>query len=415
MRGFEQAGVTDIPFVHGSGIASINQLQQVPILLEADQRLRAREANREFFRRALQGYFNGAHREFACRIDLRAAAGQRGTLDARACVRRRFVILLTGGRGFVARHLLRRLAADQCEVRVLSRSPGPLTTPDGVSWVQGDLVDPASIGRALKGVRTVVHAAGVLPGARARPEVYESVNVRGTEALARQAREARVRTFIHISSAGLYGDGSTSVPHEESDTPCPGTIYQRSKLRAELALQTALEESSVSWTILRPQFLYGPDQPATVRLFKSVARRQFWLHGPARALVHPTHVTDLVQAIGLVRARDDLHGEVINVGGGRSLDFRELIALIGARVGRRPIQLSAPGWTRTLARGAARGWKVVTPPPEILTRLMRSWITSAVSIEKARRLLRFEPMLLERGLSETADELRQMGSLKRDA
>lgn len=319
------------------------------------------------------------------------------------------MILLTGGTGFAGRHLVQQFVADGRVVRILSRSPAPASPAGAVSYAQGDLTDPQSLRSALAGVRTVVHAAAVVSSERASEALLDRVNAGGTGSLARMAREMGVRRFIHIGSAGVYGDGATATPHRETDAPGAGNAYERSKLSAERALASALEGSPVEWTILRATGLYGPERPATVATFREVVRKRIWIHGPARVLVHPTHIADLVQAVGLVVDRDGLHGEVINIGGARYVEHRELIALIGTSVGHTPLQLQAPGWTSGAARLASQAWGVFANPPARLARLSRACINRAVSIEKARRLLGFEPVALEWGLERTAAQLREQG------
>lgn len=325
------------------------------------------------------------------------------------------MILLTGGTGFVGRHLVQQFVADGGRVRVLSRTPGRIALPHGVSWIEGDLENPESLRSALQGVRVVVHAAAVLPGPQMSRDSLERVNVGGTESLALAAREAGVARFIHISSAGVYGDGTVPAPHRESDLPSPGDPYERSKLAAECALTAALAGSQVSWTVLRPQGIYGADRPATAAFFRDVARRRVWLRGPQRVLVHPTHITDLVAAVRLVIHHDELFGETINVGGARPVEFHELIAMIGARMGHTPLQLSAPRWTGRLARVTGRGLSLLRTPPAALARQGRAWINRAVNIDKARQLLGFEPVALEWGLDQTATELRRAATAHPDA
>lgn len=321
------------------------------------------------------------------------------------------MILLTGGTGFVGRHLVQQFVADGRPVRVLSRTPGRVTLPDSISWVQGDVTDRASLRAALRDVRTVVHAAAVLGDGLTQDAAFGRVNAGGTATLATVARDMGVRQFVHISSAGVYGDGCTTSPHLESDTPVPGTPYERSKLSAEQALVAALEGSSVRWAILRPQGLYGPDRPATAVFFRKVARKSLWLHGPGHVLVHPTHIADLAAAVRLALDRDDLQHEVINIGGARWLEYCELISLTGARVGHVPYQLHAPRWTEQVAALTSRIWGAAGRPPGLLARLSRPWVNRAVSIEKARRLLGFNPVALEWGLDQTAAELRRNGLL----
>ncbi len=317
------------------------------------------------------------------------------------------MILLTGGTGFVGRHLARGLIADGQEVRVLSRTPRRATLPDAVSWARGDLNDPESLRSALVGVDTVVHAGALLGDGSAPDPALERVNVGGTDAIARAARDVGIRRFVHVSSAGVYGNGDAELPHRETDPPAPSTPYERSKLSAEQSLAAALEGSPVRWTILRPQGLYGPDRPATDAFFRLIANKRLWLHGPANVIVHPTHIDDLAAAVRLVVGRRDLHGEVINIGGERWLEYRELILLIGARMGHAPVQISAPRWTAQACALVAVCWNAFATVPPRLEGLSRVRINRAVDIEKARRLIGFRPVTLERGLDRTAEELRR--------
>lgn len=254
------------------------------------------------------------------------------------------MILLTGGTGFAGRHLALQLAAAGRPVRILSRAPDAARLPPHVAFAKGDLGDPASLRSALEGVDTVVHAAAAVGDAPAAD--LQRLNVDGTAALARAARAGGVRRFVHLSSAGVYGDGPGSAPHREGGPTRAATPYERSKLAAEGALLEALGDSPVAWTILRPTGLYGPDRPATAAQFRDIARRRLWLHGTRRVVLHPTHVSDLVCVVARLLEGTAAHGEILNVGGERALEYQELIDLVAARLGRMLLQLSAPALSR---------------------------------------------------------------------
>ncbi len=319
------------------------------------------------------------------------------------------MILVTGGTGFVGRHVISRLVGGGRSVRVLSRMPQRPRHGADVDWCTGDLSDPRSLRRALAGVHAVIHAAALLPGAGLDASRFTAINGESTGILARLAREVGVAKFVHVGSAGVYGDGALTEPHCESDPTNPGNDYERSKLAAEDSLARELAESDLSWTILRPAGLYGPDRPATATFFREVARRRVWLHGPATVVVHPTHVADLVNAIESAMDHPGLAGEIINVGGERFLSFRELVARVGESMGHVPRQYAMPGVVARWASSVDRSWPMASGPPGIFTRLGRTRVNRAVSIEKARRLLGFAPVPLEAGLRETASVLLARG------
>lgn len=293
------------------------------------------------------------------------------------------MILITGGTGFVGRHLIDRCTAERLPLRVLSRRAAPATLAPGVVWSTGDFTDVAALRGALAGVRTIIHAAAMLPASGASEAEFRRVNVTGTTTLAGLARESAVQQFVFVSTAGVYGDAGRA-PRTESDATNPSDTYSLTKLEAERALQRTLDGSAVRWTILRPPGLYAGDREETATLVRTVATRRLWLHGPTRVILQPTHVDDVARAAVTVAGRDDLGGEVLNIGGSRTLAYQELISLIGARVGHAPFQLSAPRW-RTVDR--------------------------SISIERARRVIAFEPTPLDAGLDATVAELRRMGRI----
>lgn len=311
------------------------------------------------------------------------------------------MILVTGGQGFVGRHVVARLVHGAHAVRVLTRSPGRAVIPQGLQEVEGDLLDPRSLARAVAGVDAVVHLAARLD---AEDEGgLMDVNVEGSRRLAAAARDAGVGRFIHCSSAGVYGDGEERRPFREEDPPNPGTPYERSKLLGEEAVREELRSSGVCWTVLRPSGVYGPDRPATAALFRQVAGRRVWAHGPTTVVVHPTHADDVAQAVALVLDASGLCGETLNVAGERALSYRELLDEIGARVGRRPVHLALPAWTASVAATGSRVARATgLGDPALLGRLSRRLVNRSVDIGRITAALGYAPVPLAQGLDETA-------------
>ena len=139
-----------------------------------------------------------------------------------------YPILVTGGTGTLGRHVVRRLLAADCEVRVLSRHAHE--DDDAVEHVTGDLADGEGIEAAAKGTEVVVHCAGSPKG--------DEVKARH---LVRAAADAGVRHVVNISVVG-----ADQVPMAgRADRAMFG--YFASKLGAE----QAIADSGVPWTTLR--------------------------------------------------------------------------------------------------------------------------------------------------------------------
>ena len=249
--------------------------------------------------------------------------------------------------------------------------------------MRAELTDRGAVAEALRGVDAVVHTAALLPTTHPDEAALRRANVDVTAVLARLARDAGVTRFVHLSTGGVYGrmpPGATAEDHPAQ----PDSAYGRTKLEAERALAGEFAGSGVAWTILRPPGLYAGDRPETVALFRDIGTRALWLHGPTRRFVQPTYIDDVVGVILAVLDRDDCAGEVFNVAAAEAVEFQELIRMIGARLGRGPIQISAPR-LRTL--------------------------DGRLSIAKARARLGFEPTTLADGLDATIAAMRSTGRL----
>jgi dihydroflavonol-4-reductase len=175
-------------------------------------------------------------------------------------------VLVTGGTGFVGSHSVAALLAAGHDVRLLVRSPdriGPALRPLGVTadvdHVVGDVTDPDSVNRALRGCDAVLHAAAVYDlDARARPAIART-NVAGARTVLRAAVEAGCDPVVHVSSVvALLRRGATVTPDSPLST-LPGA-YTRSKAASE-AVARQLQAGGAPVVIVQPGGVLGPHDP----------------------------------------------------------------------------------------------------------------------------------------------------------
>lgn len=170
--------------------------------------------------------------------------------------------LLTGATGFLGSHVALQLLARGERVRALVRPSSNLRAIDSLPLerLTGDLRDPASLLRALSGVRRVFHvAADYRLDVRNPRELYDS-NVTGTRNLLEAARRSGVEQFIYTSTvATIAVHRPNLLPNEETPTSLQEMIghYKRSKFMAEKeALRFAAEGYPV--IIVNPSTPVGP-------------------------------------------------------------------------------------------------------------------------------------------------------------
>jgi nucleoside-diphosphate-sugar epimerase len=292
------------------------------------------------------------------------------------------MILVTGGTGFVGSHLLYSLSARGEPARCLLRpTPVARRLPPGIEAAPGDLITGQGLDRALDGVDTVIHLAGVTKALS--PSAYYRGNAQATETLARALQGRSVR-FVHVSSLSAIGPSLDGVPVAEDAIPHPLTNYGRSKLEGE-RIARALVPACV---IVRPPVVYGPRDKDLFRIFKSISRGMILEISGGERFFSAIYVNDLVD--GLLNA---------------------------ARImGRRPrlVRVSV-AIARAIGFGAEL-WSHLTRNPGIISREKvaeancRAWICD--TRRAAAELGFIAPTPLEAGLAQTLAWYKEAGWLK---
>ena len=140
-------------------------------------------------------------------------------------------VLVTGGAGFIGSHLVDRLLADGCEVRILdSLDPQVHGGPPGylsadAELVVGDVRDHDAVSRALEDVDRLVHFAAAVGVGQSMYEIerYTSVNAIGAAVVLEEAVAARDRLekIVVASSMSIYGEGLYRCPVDDVEVAPP--------------------------------------------------------------------------------------------------------------------------------------------------------------------------------------------------
>jgi nucleoside-diphosphate-sugar epimerase len=279
--------------------------------------------------------------------------------------------------------------------------------------VEGDLADAAALRTLVEGAAAVVHVAAVYRTAGHPDSYYRDVNVGGTERLLEAAAAAGVRCFVHTSTVGVHGH--VEQPPADEEAPfAPGDIYQATKAEAETLALDFHRKRGLPVVVVRPGAIYGPGETRLLKLFRAIARGRYAIVGSGRPFYHPVYIDDLVAGYLLALERPEAAGEAIIVAGPRYVSQAELAALIAGATGGRILPFRVPAWPLQLAGALCEA--VCVPlgiDPPLHRRRVDFWTKSrAFSIEKARRLLGYEPSVdLEEGIARTAAAYREAGWL----
>jgi uncharacterized protein YbjT (DUF2867 family) len=227
-----------------------------------------------------------------------------------------------GGSGFIGRSIVKRLAARGETVLVGCRHADdakflkPMGDVGQIETVSLAIDDEAVLPAFVAGNDAVVNCVGIL--AEGGGQSFERAHHTGPARLAREAREAGVERFVHLSAIGA--------------DPRSTSAYARSKAEGEEAVHDAFPTA----TILRPSVVFGPEDQffnrfATIAMVSPVVP----VIGGGQTRFQPVYVGDVAEAA--VRCLDDpaAAGRVYELGGPSVYTLRELIELLLAGIGRK--------------------------------------------------------------------------------
>ncbi len=303
-------------------------------------------------------------------------------------------VVVTGGAGFIGTRVVDRLLRRGTPVRILDN----LHRADHVRLAElagrgaevtlGDVRDRALVQRVVRDADGVIHLAAVcLNKSIADPQESLEVNLVGSDNVFEEAGRAGVRRVVFASSASVYGDPER-LPMHETDLPRPQTPYCIAKLASEHLLAFHAQRHDVQWNALRFFNVYGPGQQ-TDAYYTSVILRFVerlaageppLIDGSGDQSMDFVHVDDVADAT--VMAFDsDVHGQVFNVGTGRSTTIAQL--------------------ARILAEAMDVDVEPVFRPRDVLVS------RRAAAVDRARDVLGFEAGIdVERGLRDLVGRVR---------
>jgi NADH dehydrogenase len=236
-------------------------------------------------------------------------------------------IAITGGTGFVGRHLTRSLVARGHEVVLLARGhdqrDSELPQLPGVTFVRAGVADLGSLVEAFDGCDAVAHCAGI--NRELGTQTYAAVHVQGTSNVIEAARQVGVPKIVMLSFLRAR--------------PTCGSPYHESKWAAEELVRS----SGLDYTVVKASMTFGRGDHMLDHL-------SHWLHlapvfltvGLKERPLRPVAVEDLVRFLvaGLVESR--LSGKTVAVLGPEELTLSEIVRRVGGLIGKRPLIMPAP-------------------------------------------------------------------------
>jgi len=257
-------------------------------------------------------------------------------------------VCVTGAAGFIGSHLAEHLLKTGHEVTALVRynsggSAGWLDTLEKASRSSievhyGDVRDPATIVKAVRGAETVFHLAALIsiPFSYDAPRMYVETNIAGTMNVLDACRQNGVSHVVHTSTSEVYGTPA-SVPISEDFPMNAQSPYAATKVGADQLALSYSRSFGLPVTIVRPFNCFGPRQsaraiiPAIItQLAGKVKKLRLGSLSPTRDF---TYVDDTVRGFAAAGASRQGVGAVTNLGTGKEISIGNLVSLIAELMG----------------------------------------------------------------------------------
>jgi nucleoside-diphosphate-sugar epimerase len=308
-------------------------------------------------------------------------------------------ILVTGGNGFVGRHIVSVLQdrGETVQVLALPAEDTRWLEQRGIAVCRGDVRQPEAVAAAVRGVDAVLHLAAMMDVWRPMPDYY-AVNVTGTQNVCRAALAEGVRRVVHMSSSSVYGV-ALGRPADESFPLAPfPDPYPVTKATADRLVQRMIAEDHLPAVIIRPDQIFGPrDHLHFGRMADRLRAGRSIIVGPGDNALPFVYVSDAAQGLLLALDHPRAVGQAFNITNDQPLTQQQILEAIARDIGASPPRVHVPYRALYIAgylaeRHAALRSSGHRPP---ITRLGVAFFgtDNRYAIGKARRELGFGPLV----------------------
>ncbi len=297
-------------------------------------------------------------------------------------------VLVSGGTGLIGSHIIDELLASgthrvACASRRVSREN---RWGHRVEMRWGDVLDADSLDEATDGIDAVIHCVqfpnhpieNVKKG-----WTYIDIDGRGTERMVAAAKKNHVKRFVYLSGAGA------------------GPEKTEPWFRAKMMAERAIQESGMEYVILRPSWIYGPEDRSLNKFLTFTKFLPFVpVLGNGKSKVQPISVFDVARVAAKAVDAREATNEIFELGGPQALTMDEIIHTALRVAGKRRFLFHQPA---TLMKLVASLLQILPNPPLTPAAIDFILMEEPVDPSKAEQLFGMKFVSLEEALKKYQD------------
>jgi nucleoside-diphosphate-sugar epimerase len=313
-------------------------------------------------------------------------------------------VFISGALGFIGSVLADHYRAEGAEVRGVD-----VRADRSLGVVAGDIAEPDDWQQHAAGCDLVINTAAYV-GFGGELDAVWRVNVLGTRRMIDAAQRGGAERFVQFSSVTTFGFDYPDGVDETHPVRLTGNPYPDSKIASEQVTLQAHVAGDVLATIVRPGDVYGPRSRGwTLLPVKMIKAGQMVLPAGGRGRIGPVYVDNLVDGVSLAAASPDAVGEIFTIADGYAIEIGDFFGHYARMLGKDGVRTLPTPVARTIAAAGGRIEKSLGRDTEMSAASIDYLAKrgGAYSIEKARRVLGYEPKVtLEEGMRRCEEWLR---------
>ncbi|HCY37353.1 MAG: hypothetical protein DKM50_12190 [Candidatus Margulisiibacteriota bacterium] len=298
-------------------------------------------------------------------------------------------ILITGGTGFIGRHLIERLKKNENHlITVVTRNKGGQAIA-GCDIVECNLLNLDEVLNLENKYDIVYHLACIKEEKYSYNELYQA-NVITTKNILEVAVKWNIKQFIFASTIGVLGPTPAEGVKEDA-LYCPQTPYEKTKCEAEKVVLEFNKKYNLPITIIRPTMVYGVE-PVWLDVFKKV-KKGIPVMGSGKNYWHLVYVEDVADVLLLVLGNKKAYGQIFNIADQEPMTYENVYKAFRRGLGLPAVTTRIPIWLVNIVALFYEFVSRFSNKDPIITRSYIKRLTRQrrIDISKAQNVLEYMP------------------------